>query len=838
MFFRKIDFISPEISLYYDNSKRHSSFFGGLLSLIFILNFLGILVQYSSFNTLPNKYSLNIYRNFDSNIKEEFFNENDLGIFHFLYLYNNNKLSNEDLIKYKNIKNGIIHVYMINLLNAYDFNSSNLHNYDHWVYDSCNNYALEEDEKYDFSYSYCIHYYYNSEHKKYYSINDKTNFKWPFFKESNLISDNSFFATFVEKCSNNSFINNILGKCYSEEKINNFLEIFNSIFISFIDNKIQISDEKNPIKKYSHQIHNRLKNDGSYYSFHEMEFMKFNYEENGVFYKKLKINSFLLEDDKIYKVYKNIKNDILALYSFRFKNYYDVYRKIEHKFFTIFRLIFSNIIAVYFIFYLINLLFNEMTQTKDFISFINDNNDTIIQKRINYDKNKFFSLKSVLNSNESNDNINNNQFNSLHSSYFGNVKTNNMSSNFLTSFNKDNNSKFNKKSEMIYLGEKEENNFSKKSENIVFINNGTFMDANLNNKNKLNFHFNIFEKTKSMKIDNKNNDFNNLEQDNKIYSYRKNEKETDIYDNNIHILNKNGKNKTSENTIDNDSKRKINMNNSSISLLKENNVQKNISSNHIRRKELLPINKDKKYSIYSPHNSPFSNNNIKSLYKNKESTNDLINSNIDNKKYSVSTIYNTKNLVFDKDKNKFNISFIKSNNKSHEKNKNHDKTNLEPFHQDKRKKSLSNEYNEDNNSQISLSKKLKDNKKNSQHNKLMGTKINKEKIRQEHEEHYKKKRTDAQNSLNAIHTPKNRSRKSFNFEKDGILTTEVFVNYLCFWKKNKYNGINMMYNFRKRLLSEENLYLSQLNLLIFKKKLGCKTTLDLKSLMEELYYDY
>ena len=80
MFFRKIDFISPEISLYYNNNKRHSSFFGGLLSLIFTLNFLGILVQYSSFNTFPNKYSLNIYRNFYSNIKEEYFKENDLGI--------------------------------------------------------------------------------------------------------------------------------------------------------------------------------------------------------------------------------------------------------------------------------------------------------------------------------------------------------------------------------------------------------------------------------------------------------------------------------------------------------------------------------------------------------------------------------------------------------------------------------------------------------------------------------------------------------------------------------------------------------------------------------------
>ena len=845
MLFQKIDFFSPQIGLYYNNRKRHSSFFGGLLSLIFILNFLGILIQYSVFNTLPNKYSLNIYRNYESNINSEFFNENTLGFFHFFYLYNNNNIDNEELIKYKNIKNGAIHIYMINLLNAYDYNSSNLQNYDHWVYDSCNGYSLEEDEKYDYSFSFCIHYYYNSVHKKYYSINDKSNFKWPYFKESFSISENSFFSTFVEKCSNNSIINNILGKCYSEEKINTFLEVFNSIFISFIDNKIQISEEKNPIKKYSHQIHNDLKNNENYYSFHEMEFMRFNYEDNGVFYKKDKINSFLLEEDKILKIYNNNNgNKILGAYSFKYKKYYYEFRQQKHKFFTIFRLIFSNIISVYFIFYTLNLFFNEMIQTNNFISFINDNNGTIIQKRINYDKNKIFSIKSNLNSNESNEN--NLQFSSLRSSYFGNVKTNNNMSGI---FNKDNNSKFNKKSEIIDFGEKEENNFSKKSENIVFINNGTFMDANLNNKNKLNLNFNIFEKTKSLQLDHKNNELYDLEQNDKIISYRKNKKgkETNIYDN--YIKNRNTKNKNSENIsirnndiIDNDSKQKI-MNNSSISLLKDNYNQKNLNiygSNQVfHKKELLPLNDNKNYSIYFPY-KPFSNSNIKTLYKNKNNkiTNDLNNSNIKNKKYSVFNKYNSKNFVFDKEKTKLNMSSIKPNNKSNEKNKIHNKTNLEIFNNNKRKRSLSEGFTDENNSHISFPKKLRENyKKNSQLVKLYSTKINKEKTRQDNEVYFKKKKADTKNSLNVFYKQKYRTKRSLNFEKDGMLTTETFLNYLCLCGTSKNNGVRRMRDFRKRLLSEEYIYIIHLNLLALKKKFGCKTMLDLKSLMEELYYD-
>ena len=833
MFFKKIDLVSPQISLYFNNKKRHSSFIGGFFSLIFILNFLGILIQYSAFNTLPNKHSLNIYRNFDENINAEFFNENNFGIFHFFYLYNkNNNINNDELIKYKNLKNGIIHIYMLNSLNIYDFNSTNFQNYDHWVYDSCNNYALEEDLKYDYSFSFCIHYYYNSIHKTYYSINDKTNFKWPFAKESNNISGNSYFTIFVEKCSNNSLINNIYGKCYSEEKINDFLLKFDSIFISFVDNKLNTSNEKNTVKKYSHKIHNHLKNNEKYFNFHDIEFSRFNYEENGVFYKKLKINSFMLEDHKISRIYNGNGNNILTAYSFSFKKYYNEFRKLEHKFFTIFRLISSNVVFVYIIFYVINLFFNEITQTRNFISYINNNN-AFVQRNINYDRSKIFSTKSILNSNESNEN----NINSLQSSYFGNVKSNNnMSNNFFNSFNKDIISKFNKKPEMTdYPREKEENNYSKKSENIVFINNGTFMDTtNLNSKNKFNLNFNIFEKTKSMKLFQEKSDLNDLKYNNKIYSHRNSKKESYINIFNHNIMSKKVNNKTKENNSirndfmsDNDSKQKI-MNNSSISLLKimnsKRNFQSNNSNNLFEKNELSPINKkDKKISINSPYN--LFTNHIKNLYKNnnKGSANNLINSNIDIN-YPESPKHSIKNVRFDREKNKFSFSFIKNNgnNKGQEKNKS----------ENKRKKSLLNEIIDKTNNQISLHKKSKEKHKTS-------ILLNKEKKKQVNEENIKKKKFDINYSPNnSFYNPRKINKNTFNIEKDSILTTKILLNYLCLCKKDKNNGIRIMSDFRKRLLSEEYLYIVHLSLLIFKKNLESKSNLEKNNLMEELYHDY
>ena len=50
MFFKSIDFLSPQISLYYDNRKRHSSIIGGFLTLILFLYTLILISSYSYFN--------------------------------------------------------------------------------------------------------------------------------------------------------------------------------------------------------------------------------------------------------------------------------------------------------------------------------------------------------------------------------------------------------------------------------------------------------------------------------------------------------------------------------------------------------------------------------------------------------------------------------------------------------------------------------------------------------------------------------------------------------------------------------------------------------------------
>ena len=104
MFFKSIDILSPEISLYNNKRKRHSSFIGGFLTLILFLYSLFIIIQHSSFISFPDKYSLKIYRNFETYLKFQYFNDTESGLFHFFYIYNGNDIDSEELIKFKSIK--------------------------------------------------------------------------------------------------------------------------------------------------------------------------------------------------------------------------------------------------------------------------------------------------------------------------------------------------------------------------------------------------------------------------------------------------------------------------------------------------------------------------------------------------------------------------------------------------------------------------------------------------------------------------------------------------------------------------------------------------------------
>ena len=80
MFFNKFDFLSPKITLFYNNKRRHLSPIGGFFSLTIFCFSLYIIMKYSVLKPFPKPSSLLMYRNFETDLTHNYFNES--GLFH------------------------------------------------------------------------------------------------------------------------------------------------------------------------------------------------------------------------------------------------------------------------------------------------------------------------------------------------------------------------------------------------------------------------------------------------------------------------------------------------------------------------------------------------------------------------------------------------------------------------------------------------------------------------------------------------------------------------------------------------------------------------------------
>ena len=887
MTLKNFDFISPKITFYYKNKKRHISPFGGLLSIIGFILSLYIIINYTIFKDFTNKSSLLMNRNFEIDKSYNYFNET--GLFHFIWIYKNNNIFNNNEIQLNNIKNSLIRIYMTYSFDKYEYNSSNLEDNDHWVYDTCHTYINKEDKIYDYSFSSCIKYYYNSLEKKYYSIHDELNFKWPFMRENISNHENAFYATFVEKCTNNSKMKDIFGDCYPEEKIDEYLSNFQNIFISFINNKIQIKDSKSHIQKYSHKIHDTLKSKDNYFFSHEMNFIPFNYEERlNIISKKIKFNSFIFDGESASKINNRGNNKLLIVYLFKFKGYINEFRRQGNYFLESFHMIGGNIILIYLIFYMIGSFVNERIVLRNFQSFLNDKGENMIHKHINYEKSKFYISKSHIYTNFSND-INEQYSGNIKQKYYQNYlknDTNNID-------NSHNNIISNLKEKTLNMNlekiKENENEISKKSDNIIIINNGTFMNdcKSNNNNNKFNLNLNNAIDKKSVNINNRIKLFDDIEGYTKTYTYNIRNKET--YPTNKSLINNKEESNINfyiqpkkkklvkynlEKSEDNGTKQKL-IDSSSLSFLslvnKSNNLYMNNNSNYNKiNKKKTPSYIEKELDSISPKSHTI-------LKKNSSLSNEE-NSQKDN-------IKKVKNIISKKNHKKYNfrekfshfgyIENIKKRRKSYqprntlrekhtinEKNNQtiykkktglfqipSDKHNLKRFSLLSRNSNIPNNlinnnhkvfslYPCDNYSQQNISNNflIDHYKRNSVIQQHFGKKNEKDISSPTSNTHSKNQR-DGRSSVKKDYSNKHTNKFS-RIIVNTRLTPIIIWDLLCMCRENKNNSINILNNFRHKLLSEEYLYILHLNMFIFKQKLGCKSNLEKNYLFEELYDDY
>jgi hypothetical protein len=369
MFIKKLDLLSPKITLYYKDYDSHASMISGILNIIsffILLSFSGYFISSLIKKEEPKTIFFNNYKE-DIGIYEV----NSSSFFHFLSIEEKGrKFINKgfDFSKFKIIG---FNTYF----ESYLYSKYRLH-FDHWIYGKCKNenYTKEIKDKdldnYEFfGDSACISKYYNHNDKKYFNFGE-TGFKWPEIAHGKNNKNNKFYNIIIGKCDED-ILKLILGededyKCENESTIKNFIEsetprTFN---LYFKDNYINILDYNNPISNYFNLIENLMNFDK--YSIDNLNFIHSTVQTDvGIFYDNL-IENISYSFDRNEEQLKDRKNfDAFLGYRFLMNNlgffYEREYKKIQD--------CISNLGGVYnavnIVFFMINLIINKYITISD-----------------------------------------------------------------------------------------------------------------------------------------------------------------------------------------------------------------------------------------------------------------------------------------------------------------------------------------------------------------------------------------------------------------------------------------------------------------------------------------
>ena len=356
-YFKIIDFISPKITLFYDSDKRYSTTIGGIFTIIIL--FAGIFCFINQILSLIN-YDINYiqhYRNYLDNFGPYEFNNNKNSFFIFANFLDSSK------------KNTIINLNKIRLIATFstftNINELSFFEKDHWLFANCNDLNLEAEliklsEK-DLKKAVCINYYYSSNEKKYYSINDQ-NFKKPKIERS---SDS--FTIFAYKCINNSITDQIYGNCFKENEEIDYIN--NQIFfikLSFLTHQINTKDHKNTDKLYINSINSKIQMQNTYFS-NSLTFSPLIIEKDiGLIFSDIITDKLYSFQGYTKTTEENLKtHDILNTFQIMFENLSHSY-KLSYK--TIYDLLAKEMIlteTVYYILFFINYFLNLLAANKN-----------------------------------------------------------------------------------------------------------------------------------------------------------------------------------------------------------------------------------------------------------------------------------------------------------------------------------------------------------------------------------------------------------------------------------------------------------------------------------------
>ena len=403
MFITALDYISPNITFYHKGNLSHTSIFSGILSLIAILIVLVIGIN-DAVNLIqradPNTFSFNSFIE-DAGILQI----NSSSLFHYItpaknvegqYIY-----EEIDFTKFNIIGSFIYYTNFIHMSQNVPIKLI-----EHWIYGPCD----KEDgaELTDiinatiFEKSACLKKYCSSKNQKCYDKGDP-NFIWPEITHGTFNDKNTIYNFFVKKCDNSS-IKELYGEdayCKSDEEINGYFQHNAQIlYLSFLNNYINVLDYENPSNKFIYKVDNILKNNQYTENFMSISpaLVK---SHTGLFFDEVKEDysySFDRNDvytgtmDGLYTVYVFVLKNMMIYYERTYKKIQDAISDIGgiHQVITIIAICLNTIYNEYIILTDTSLLLNSSIKSEK----------KVYQEKLNHSQiinNKLDKLESNIN---------------------------------------------------------------------------------------------------------------------------------------------------------------------------------------------------------------------------------------------------------------------------------------------------------------------------------------------------------------------------------------------------------------------------------------------------------
>jgi len=256
MFIKRLDYLSPPVTFYYQGLLSHASILSGIISVFSIVAIISFAIYF--FLEIINKRNPKTF-SFNSFIEDAgIFPINASSIFHFISMASLSSNYTNDGIDFTNFNVIGFEDYYENYLYY-----KNLSNYDHWLYGRCSYQDDTEGISHLINYEYfersaCIRKYFSKIDQKYYNTGDPK-FRWPIISHGTYNKNYGVYNIIVERCQSN-IIKLILGEGHECEEGSEFealyqnFSVYGEVLFYFINHYVDILNYTNPFKKYFYFI--------------------------------------------------------------------------------------------------------------------------------------------------------------------------------------------------------------------------------------------------------------------------------------------------------------------------------------------------------------------------------------------------------------------------------------------------------------------------------------------------------------------------------------------------------------------------------------------------------